>query len=76
MEEKLPPVNEGDVLKLPVDMVGKGGDPIMKIKGFVIFLKNTKEFEVGKMIEIRITKVTPKFAFAERNDEKGVQSNG
>ena len=67
-EEIEPPVKVGDILKLGVVRFGINGDPIMMLKGFVIFLKelDKRGVELNTLVEIKITKVMPKFAFAER----------
>ena len=67
MEDKLP-LKIGDVLKLGVVKFGRNGDPILIQEGFVIFLKGLEKrgVELNAMVEIKITKVLPKFAFAER----------
>lgn len=67
MKQKIP-LKVGDVFKLGVVRFGKKGDPIMIYKKFVIFLKDTKERKVqlNTLIEIKITKVLPNFAIAER----------
>ena len=73
MEEKIePPVKIGDILKLGVVKFGKSGDPIMIYKDYVIFLKNIEKggVQLNTMIEIKITKVTQRFAFAERKNDK------
>ena len=61
-------VKVGDVLKLGVVRFGKKGDPIMIHNGLVIFLKNLDKkggVQLNTMVEIKITKVFPKFAFCE-----------
>jgi len=74
MEEKIttPPVKVGDVLKLGVVRFGRDGDPIMIHKKYIIFLKGIEKrgVELNTMIEIKITKVMPRFAFAERVNGK------
>jgi len=68
MEEKTnTPVEVGEVLKLGVVKFGKEGDPILIHKNFIIFLKDVKDIELNTMIEVKITKVFPHFALAERN---------
>ena len=64
------PVKVGDVLKLGVIRFGRDGDPVMIYEGFVIFLKDIKKrgVQLNTMLEIQITKVCGKFAFAERID--------
>jgi len=56
------PVNVGEELDLKIEAVGEKGDGIAKIKGFVIFVPNTKE---GDEVRIRITKVFKKVGFGE-----------
>ena len=71
MEKEVePPIKVGDVLKLGIVRFGRDGDPIMIHKEFVIFLKGLEKrgVELNKIIEVKITKVMPKFAFAERVD--------
>ena len=67
-ESITPPIVVGDVFTLAVSRFGKEGDPIMVYNGFIIFLKDFKDVAVrlNRMIEIKITKVLPNFAFAER----------
>ena len=67
-EETEPPVKVGDVLKLGVVKFGRDGDPIMIHKKFIIFLKDVKRMaiQLNALIEVKITKVLPNFAFAER----------
>ena len=67
-KETTPPVKAGEILKLGVTKFGTNGDPILIHKGFVIFLKDLEKrgVELNTMLEIKITKVLPKFAFAER----------
>ena len=56
----------GDVLKLSVKRFGKDGDPIVIHNGMIIFIKDTDKVgvEINKMINIKITKVFIKYAFA------------
>jgi len=67
-EDINPPVEIGDVLNLGIDRMGRDGDPIMTYKNFIIFLKDFKKksVELSKLIEVKITKVFPNFAFAVR----------
>ena len=66
-EEAKPPVKVGEILKLGVERFGKEGDPILLHKGFIIFLKELKGeyIPLNTLIEIRITKVLPKFAISQ-----------
>lgn len=65
--EKEIPVKVGDVLKSAVEGFGESGDPFMRVNNYVLFLKgtNNKGVPIGKMVEIKITKVLTKFGFAE-----------
>ena len=68
-----PPVKEGDILKLGVVRFGKkDNSPIMVHERFIIFLKDMgkRGVTLNEMIEIRITKVLPTCAFAERTNGK------
>jgi len=56
------PVNIGDEVEVTIEAVGDRGDGIAKIKGFVLFIPNTKE---GDTVKVRITKVLRKVGFAE-----------
>jgi len=57
------PVVEGKEYDVTIEDVGRGGDGIARIDGFVIFVPNTTK---GETLTIKITSVKQKFAFAER----------
>ncbi len=57
-----PPVKVGERYKVKIEALGKGGDGIARIKGFVIFVPKTK---IGDEVEIVINSVKQKFAFGE-----------
>jgi predicted RNA-binding protein with TRAM domain len=57
-----PPVKQGERYKVRIEALGKGGDGIAKIKGFVIFVPNTN---VGEEVQIEIKNVKERFAFGE-----------
>ncbi|USG99126.1 TRAM domain-containing protein [Thermococcus argininiproducens] len=59
---RLPPVKVGERYKVKIEALGKSGDGIARIKGFVVFVPNTK---VGDEVEIVINSVKRKFAFGE-----------
>lgn len=73
-QKKIVPVKVGDVLKLGVTRFGQGGDPILFYQEFVIFLQNMgrRGVELNQLVEIKIVKVLPKYAFAELNVKKEV----
>ncbi|AEH24122.1 TRAM domain-containing protein [Pyrococcus yayanosii] len=56
------PVKVGERYRVRIESIGKGGDGIARIKGFVVFVPNTK---VGEEVEIVINSVKRRFAFAE-----------
>nr|WP_048055430.1 TRAM domain-containing protein [Pyrococcus sp. NA2] len=56
------PVKVGERYKVKIESMGKGGDGIARIKGFVVFVPHTK---VGDEVEIVINSVKKRFAFAE-----------
>jgi len=57
-----PPVKVGERYRVKIESMGKGGDGIARIKGFVIFVPKTN---VGDEVEIVINSVKQKFAFGE-----------
>jgi len=56
------PVREGEEVDVIIESVGEKGDGIAKIKGFVIFVPNTKANEA---VRIKIKKVLDKVGFGE-----------
>jgi predicted RNA-binding protein with TRAM domain len=56
------PLEEGDVLNVKIESIGREGDGIAKVEGFVVFVPQTK---VGDEVQVRVTKVTSKVGFAE-----------
>ncbi|RZN34945.1 MAG: TRAM domain-containing protein [Methanophagales archaeon ANME-1-THS] len=56
------PVNVGDTYDVTIEDVGKEGDGIARIEGFVIFVPNTKK---GESVKVRVTKVSRRVGFAE-----------
>ncbi|WP_292460455.1 TRAM domain-containing protein [Methanothermococcus sp.] len=61
--ERHVPVVEGKEYDVTIEDVGRGGDGIARIEGFVIFVPNTTK---GETLTVKITSVKQKFAFAER----------
>ena len=56
------PLNVGETYDVTIEDVGREGDGIARIEGFVVFVPNTKK---GDSVKIRITKVSRRVAFAE-----------
>ncbi|MFQ5975000.1 MAG: SAM-dependent methyltransferase [Candidatus Hydrothermarchaeales archaeon] len=53
------PVRYGDELEVTIEKLGKEGDGIAFVKGFPIIVEDAK---VGEQLNVKIKKVTPKFA--------------
>ena len=70
MNRSFAPVKVGDEIDLKIEAVGEKGDGIAKVKGFVIFVPNTKE---GQEVKVRITKVFRKVGFGEVIGEGSVK---
>ncbi len=65
MEKELP-VKVGDNLKVSISGFGESGDPFIKIKDYIVFVKNMRTgVPINKIFEIKITKTLAKFGFAE-----------
>ena len=62
IREKHPEVKEGQELSVTIESIGVKGDGIAKVNRFTIFVPKSR---VNEYVQIRVTKVFPKFAFAE-----------
>ena len=56
------PVKVGEEVEVKIEAFGEKGDGIAKVKGFVLFVPDTKE---GDEVKVRITRVLSKVGFAE-----------
>ncbi len=56
------PIRVGDEIDVTIEAVGAKGDGIAKVKGFVIFVPNTKQ---GETVKVKVTKVLRKVGFGE-----------
>lgn len=56
------PVNVGDIIDVEITEVSKRGDGIARVKGFVIFVPNTKP---GDKVKVKITRIGRTYAIAE-----------
>ncbi|MBI4441434.1 TRAM domain-containing protein [Candidatus Woesearchaeota archaeon] len=61
-QENVAPVKQGDELQVTIEGVGEKGDGIAKVKGFVLFVPNTKQ---GDQVMVRVNRVLAKVGFAE-----------
>ena len=56
------PISEGEEYDVKIEDVGRTGDGIARIEGFVVFVSGGK---VGDEIKIRVNTVKKNFGFAE-----------
>ena len=56
------PVQVGEEINVTIEAVGEKGDGVAKVKGFVLFVANTKQ---GDNVRVKVTKVFKKVGFAE-----------
>jgi predicted RNA-binding protein with TRAM domain len=56
------PLNVGDTYDVKIEDVGREGDGIARVEGFVVFVPNTKK---GDSVKIRVTKISRRVGFAE-----------
>jgi len=61
--DKAPPVAIGDVIEVEIIGIGRKGDGITRVDGYVIIVQNTKR---GEKIKIEITQVLETFGFGIR----------
>ncbi len=59
------PVRAGDEYEVEITDTGREGDGIAAVEGFTVFVTDAEE---GETVDIRVTDVKPRFAFAERLD--------
>ncbi|PIN88024.1 hypothetical protein COV12_00780 [Candidatus Woesearchaeota archaeon CG10_big_fil_rev_8_21_14_0_10_32_24] len=62
MNDKEAPVKAGELYDVFIGSVGGKGDGIAKVKGFVLFVPNTKK---GDYVKVKVTKVLANAGFAE-----------
>ncbi len=60
---KTAPIEEGEEYDVKIEDVGKEGDGITRIEGFVVFVPDTK---AGDEVRVRIVSVRRRFGFAEK----------
>ncbi len=63
--ESTAPVEVGETYEVTIEDIAREGDGIARVEGFVIFVPQT---QVGDTVNIRITRVLRKFAFAEKEE--------
>lgn len=64
IDDEKPPVKVGDVVRsVKCEAIGQKGDGIFKVEGFVIICPGV---DLKKNYDLRITKVLPRLAFAEK----------
>jgi predicted RNA-binding protein with TRAM domain len=57
------PINEGEEYDVKIEDVGRDGDGIARIEGFVVFVSGAK---LGEEVKIKINSTRRNFAFAEK----------
>lgn len=57
------PVDIGQEIDVVIDDIGSRGDGITRIRGFLVFVPETK---VGERLKVRVVSVGRKFAIAEK----------
>ncbi|OPX57855.1 MAG: translation initiation factor IF-2 subunit beta [Methanobacterium sp. PtaB.Bin024] len=60
--ENSSPINEGDEYDVKIEDLGRDGDGIARVEGFVVFVSGAK---VGDEVKIRINSVRRNFGFAD-----------
>ena len=60
--ENSAPINEGEEYDVKIEDLGRDGDGITRIEGFVVFVSGAK---VGDEVKIKINSVRRNFGFAE-----------
>ncbi len=56
------PLSVGDTYDVKIEDVGREGDGIARVEGFVVFVPDTKK---GDNVKVKITKVSRRVGFAE-----------
>ncbi|MGB9937447.1 MAG: TRAM domain-containing protein [Methanobacterium sp.] len=56
------PINEGEEYDVKIEDMGRDGDGIAKIEGFIVFVSGAKK---GDEVKIRVNSVRRNFAFAD-----------
>lgn len=65
---RTPPINEGETYSVKIESIGREGDGIAKINGFVVFIPGAK---VGDELDVKINKVTRRVAFGDKVEGVG-----
>jgi len=60
--ENSAPITEGEEYDVKIEDLGRDGDGITRIEGFVVFVSGAK---VGDEVKIRVNSVRRNFGFAE-----------
>ncbi len=66
------PVNVGDIIEVEIVELSRRGDGIARVRGFIIFVPNTKP---GDRVRVRIKRVGKTYAVAEVAEEGETVSN-
>lgn len=63
--KKTPPVQIGQVIRAGVIGFNERLEPVVKYKGFILFVEGTKTIAIGQLIKLRVTKVHKTFGWAK-----------
>jgi predicted RNA-binding protein with TRAM domain len=66
------PVTEGQEINVVIDDIGSRGDGITRIQNFLIFVPQAK---IGERLNVKIVKVTRRFAIAEKIKQNEEERN-
>jgi len=66
------PVTRGQEINVVIDDIGSRGDGITRIQNFLIFVLQAK---IGERLNVKIVKVTRKFAIAEKIKQNEEERN-
>ena len=56
------PINIGEEMEVNISELSHKGDGLARVKGYVVFVPNTKE---GDNVKIKITQIRPNYAIGE-----------
>ncbi len=59
---KAKPVKVGEEIDVTISEVSRRGDGLTRVRGYVIFVPNTKQ---GDSVKIRITQIRPNYAIGQ-----------
>jgi len=61
----------GDIIEVEIVETSRRGDGIARVRGFIIFVPNTKP---GEKVRVKVTKLGPSYAVAEATTGEETQT--